>query len=622
MEEVALLKDFAVIMVVAGAVALLFRKLRQPPVLGYLIAGLIVSPYTLSFSPIADVHTVKLLADLGLVLLLFGLGLEFSWSKIRQIGVVVLIIGVIEILTMIGVGYGLGRLLGWSRIDALFLGAALHISSTVIIMKILRDLGRLQLLSSKIVMGILVVEDFAAVVIITLLSGIATTGAADIGSIGSLLLKLGIFVAASLGFGALIVPRIMSFTHQFRSKELSLITSLGLCFALAVLSKYLGLSVAAGAFLMGALVGDTRHSEEVTEVVSPVRDMFAALFFVAIGMLINIGEFSHFIVPALIVSIVFILGKILINTLATFMVGYNGTTAIQVGMGKAQMGEFSLAIAKTGVDSGVVVAPLYPVVATATALTSFVAPYIIRSADSVAEFLSRTSPRLLKEYVLGLGDWLQALRKTSSRESELGRRIRGTIRAILIDFIIIVAIIGVGTIVLQFAEGMARYVHIGAEIIAAILGMVILVVCTPPTVFLWRNVRLLIDDAVRHVLIRRTTARVWNQEALRLVLRDSILTIFTVLILLWLIPFVSRLLFFGSLALTIPIILLAIVLYVTLMSVRHIHTQLRRTFTQVVFGEEHLAPIETAAPEGNRQSGVGRSFRKIKAFVGRLTRLI
>jgi len=586
MEEFALLRDFAIIMVVAGAVALLFRKLRQPPILGYLIAGLIVSPYTLPVSPIVDIHTVKLLSDLGLVLLLFGLGLEFSWSKIRAIGVAVIIIGVVEILTMISVGYGLGRLLGWSRMDAIFLGAALHISSTVIIMKVLRDLGKLQLLSSKIVMGILVVEDFAAVVIITLLSGMATTGAADLGSIGFLILKLGIFVAAALGFGTLIVPKIMSFAHQFRSKELLLITSLGLCFAMAVLSRYLGLSVAAGAFLMGALVGDTRHSEEVSEVISPVRDMFAALFFVAIGMLINIGDFKYFIVPAVIVAVVFVLGKIIINTLATFVCGYDGTTAVQVGMGKAQMGEFSLAIAKVGIDRAVVVAPLYPVVATATALTSFVAPYIIRSADSAAEFLSKYSPKLLKEYVLGLGDWLQALRRTSSRESEVGRRIRGTIRSILVDLIIVVTIVGVGTIALQFAEGMARHVHLGVEIIATVLGAVILILCLPPLVLMWRNVRLLVDDAVKHVLSRRTITKVWGKDTLRVVLRDSILILSSVLILLWFIPFISRLIFFGSLALTIPIVLLAITLYMTLIPVRRIHGQLRKTFTQVIFGDQ------------------------------------
>ncbi|MDY6892339.1 MAG: cation:proton antiporter, partial [Chloroflexota bacterium] len=273
MEEITLVRDFAIIMIVAGAVTLLFRRLHQPPILGYLISGLLIGPYTLPVPPVTDVHTVKLLADLGLVLLLFGLGLEFSWSKIREVGSSVLIIGVIEIFTMIGLGYGLGRLLNWTPMDSFFLGAALHISSSALIVKILRDMGKLNLLSSRLIVGILVVEDFAAVALIALLSGIATTGAVDFAGIGSLILRLLIFTVASLAFGTLIVPRIINFTRQFRSKEALLITSLGLCFALALLSRYLGLSVAAGAFLMGALIGDTNDSEEIIEIVTPVRDV-------------------------------------------------------------------------------------------------------------------------------------------------------------------------------------------------------------------------------------------------------------------------------------------------------------------------------------------------------------
>ena len=261
MEEFTLVKDFAIIMAVAGGVTLLFRRLRQPPILGYLIAGLIISPYTLPIPLVENIDTIRLLADLGLVLLLFGIGLEFSWSKIRAVGLAAPIIGGIEIFTMFALGYGLGQLFGWSTLDSIFLGAAMHISSSAIIVKILRDMGRQNLLSSKLIVGILVVEDFAAVVIIAVLSGIATTGAATFGDIGSLMLRLIIFFAAALGFGALLVPRIIEFTHRFHSREALLITSISLCFIMALLSKYLGLSVAAGAFLIGALIGDTKHSK-------------------------------------------------------------------------------------------------------------------------------------------------------------------------------------------------------------------------------------------------------------------------------------------------------------------------------------------------------------------------
>ena len=612
MEEFSLVKDFAVIMAVAGVVTLVFRRLHQPPVLGYIIAGILIGPYTLPIPPVTDVHIVRLLADLGLVLLLFGLGLEFSWSKIRQIGLAVLIIGGLEITTMISLGYGLGRILGWSPTDALFLGAALHISSSAIIVKVLRDLGRLEFLSSRLIVGILVVEDFAAVVIIAVLSGMASTGIADLSSVASLLLRLVIFVVTSLALGAAIVPRIMRFTSQFRSSEALLITGLGLCFAMALLSQYLGLSVAAGAFLMGSILGDTEQSEEVTEVVVPIRDMFAALFFVAIGMLINITQFRDFIGPAVIVSIVFMVGKIFINSLAASIAGYDGKTTLQVGMGMPQMGEFSLAIAKVGIDRGVLVAPLYPVIAVATALTSLVAPYITRSTEPVTKFLDTKSPKLLKAYLLNLSDWLQALRITFSRESEVAKRIKRMTNAILINLLMIVIVIGIGTFALQFVENVAYPFGVRQDIIAVLLGFLILVLCVPSVIFMWRNLRLLVDEASRHVLNRSATARMWRRDVLQVVLRGSIMTTVSILIFLWLIPFISRLFFIGSFALSLPLLLLAFVIYLGFRSVRDIHSQLERTFSQILLGEEYISTYEAAQILGVHQSTVVRSARKMK----------
>jgi CPA2 family monovalent cation:H+ antiporter-2 len=614
-EEVGLVKDFAIIMAVAGGVTLLFRKLHQPPILGYLIAGLLIGPYTLPVPPVTDVDTIRLLADLGLVLLLFGIGLEFSWSKIRQVGLSVLIIGVGEILTMICIGYGLGQLLGWTKMDSVFLGAALHISSSVIIVKILRDLGKLNLLSSRLIIGILVVEDFAAVVILSVLSGIATTGTADLGDIGSLVMRLVIFVTASLAFGAIIVPRIINFTHQFHSKEALLITSLGLCFAMALLGEYLGLSVAAGAFLIGALVGDTKHSEEVVEVVSPVRDMFAALFFVTIGMLINIAQFRDFIAPAIIVSIVFMLGKILSNTLATFISGHDGRTALQVGMSMPQMGEFSLAIAKLGIDRGVVASYLYPVIATATALTSSVTPYIMRSADFVADFFERKAPILLKVYVSRLADWLQALRATFARDSAAARKVQHSAKIITINLLIVIVIIGIGTFTLHSVTNLAFLDRIRADFIGLGVGLIILLLCLPSFVVIWRNLRSLVDEAVTYVLSRRPSAKRWRRRALRIILRDSILIGLSIFVAMWFIPFISALLSIGSFALAIPLLLLALLLYLVLNSVRHIHRQLEQNFSQILLGEEYTSTSVEGTRLGVGQDNLIKMARKVKLRV-------
>jgi len=613
MEEVTLVKDFAVIMMVAGAVTLLFRRLRQPPVVGYLIAGLLVGPYCLPVHAIGDVHTISLLADLGLVLLLFGIGLEFSWSKIRQIGLAAAMIGVIEILTMICIGYGLGRALGWTTTESIFLGGALHISSSAIIVKMLRDMGRLDFLSSKLIVGILVVEDFAAVIIIAVLSGMATTGTASLGDVGSLLLRLVGFVCASLVLGALIVPRIVDFTRQFRSREALLITSLGLCFALALLSKHLGLSVAAGAFLMGAIIGDTRESEEITEVVAPVRDMFAAIFFVAIGMLIDVSQFREFIIPAVAACSIFIVGKILSNSLATLIAGFDGKTALQVGMGKAVMGEFSLAIAKLGVDRGAVASPLYPVVALTTGVTSLVGPYILRSADTVADFLARRSPAMLVAYFSRVPAWLQAVRSTFGSGGEVALRVRRSVKVVVVNILIIMVIIIIGTVALQSVDDLATRFGLRADLLGLGFGLVTLTLCLPSLVIIWRSLHGLVDNATTYMMTRRRSATKWGREPLRILLRDSVVLALSIFMLMWFIPFFIGLFSVGSFALAVPMLVLAIILYLVVNSLWKIHGQMERAFSRVLLGEEHTSTAEAASLLGTTPGRVAELVRRMRA---------
>jgi CPA2 family monovalent cation:H+ antiporter-2 len=584
-------------MIVAGFMTLLFRRLRQPPILGYLIAGVLIGPYTLPTPPVTDIHTISLLADLGLILLLFGLGLEFSWSKIRQIGLAVLFIGVVEILTMISIGYGIGQLMGWSRMDSIFLGAALHISSSAIIVKILRDLGRIDSQSTRLIVGILVVEDFAAVILLTLLSGIATTGTADLGDIGSLILRLVVFLAASLTIGTLIVPRLIKFVHRFRSRETLLIISLGLCFAMALIGEYSGLSVAAGAFIMGALIGDTEHSEEISEVVIPVRDMFAAIFFVTIGMLININDFADFIVYGIVIAAVFMIGKMFSNTIATFFTGHNYRTALEVGTGMPQMGEFSLAIAKLGVDRAVVTAPLYPVIAVATAITSVFAPFAARSSSNAADILERRAPAQLKLYAARTADWLQATRSTLASDSRIAQAMKHSIRIIFVNMLIVAVIISIGTISLHFVQNLTFLDGIRDDIIGLVFGFILLTLCVPSFLSIWHNVRTVFDQSSIHVLNRRKSARMWERNAIRIILRDSLLIILSIFVFLWFIPFFSGLFSIGSYAIAMPLFMVAIILYMVISSIRHIHKEVESNFSRVMLGHEpdnhHASPSDT-----------------------------
>ena len=263
-EQLTLIRDFAIIMAVAGIAVVIFKRLRQPSILGYLVAGVLVGPFTFPSPPVTNIEIVRLLADLGLVLLLFAVGMEFGWRRIRQVGFGVLLIGTIEMLVMVSVGYHIGKLLGWTPLEAVYLGSAMAISSSAILIKVLRDSGKLTTRTGKLVVGLLVVEDFVAVILLTLLSGVATSGAADFGDVGPLVLKLVIFTVASVAVGAVFVPRLISYIHKFHSQETLVLAALALCFALALLGEELGLSAAAGAFLIGAVIGGIGSASGVT----------------------------------------------------------------------------------------------------------------------------------------------------------------------------------------------------------------------------------------------------------------------------------------------------------------------------------------------------------------------
>jgi len=586
-EEFTLVKDFAIIMAVAGGALVLFRRLGQPSILGYLLAGVIVGPFTLPNPPVENTETVRLLADLGLVLLLFALGLEFGWERIRQIGLRVIFIGTVEITFMLAIGYEIGTLLGWTPTEAIFLGAAMSISSSAVLAKVLRDTGRLHTTSGRLIVGILVVEDFAAVVLLTLLSAVATTGTASLGDIGFLAGKLALFAISALALGTILAPRLINFVAQFGSQEVLLVASLALCFGLGLIAQELGISAAAGAFLIGTVLGDTEHSEAITRVMSPVRDMFAAIFFVSIGMLVDISMFTKFIGPALIVSAVFILGKVLAITIGTFAAGHNGRTSLRVGMGMPQIGEFSLAMVKVGAERGAVGSFLYPVVTVTTAITSLVYPYVFRSAGAVADFLERRSPQLLKHYVTFLSRWFVTLRSTFSWKGETAPQITRSGRIILLNLGIVMVLIAAGTFVLEFTPQFAAVLRAPESVLGLALGFAVIALCAPPGVAMWREFQKMAEELTKVLFRRRTqSSRIWNRDELQSLLRDSILASVTILLAIWAIPFVSGLLLIGDFSVPVPVLILAGVVFVTANTAFKVYRILEATFSRTFLGPD------------------------------------
>lgn len=395
MHGITLLQDLAVVMIVAGLVSIIFHRFNQPVVLGYIIAGVIIGPHTPPFPLVSDRETISILSELGVILLMFSLGLEFSLRKLRQVGGAAFIAAALEILLMAWLGYQIGGLFGWGTMDRIFLGAMLSISSTTIIVKVLTGLGKTRERFSQLIFGILIIEDILAIVMIALLSGIAMTGTLAMADVGETLGRLLIFLVAALVLGLLAVPRLIAYVARFKSNEMLLVTVLALCFGFALLAVKLGYSVALGAFIIGAVIAEAREIGRVEILIEPVRDMFSAIFFVTIGLMINPNTLAEYWFAVVVLTIAVVVGKVLTCALGTFVAGNDTRTSVRVGMGLAQIGEFSFIIATLGLTLKVTSEFLYPIAVAVSAITTLLTPYLIRSSDTVVEWFDRVAPRRL-----------------------------------------------------------------------------------------------------------------------------------------------------------------------------------------------------------------------------------
>jgi len=380
-------------MIVAGLVTVFCHRFKQPVVLGYIIAGVIIGPHTPPFPFISDEQTIKTLADLGVILLMFSLGLEFSLRKLRQVGGAAFIAAFLEIMLMAWVGYEIGRMFGWSSMDSIFLGAILSISSTTIIIKALGELGKTKERFAQLIFGVLIIEDILGIAMIALLSGIAMTGALSVADVGLTLGKLSLFLVATLVIGLIAVPRLLGYVAKFKSNEMLLITVLALCFGFALLAAKLDYSVALGAFLIGAIIAEAREIHRIEALIEPVRDMFSAIFFVSIGLLIDPKMLGEYWLPILVITVAVVVGKVVTCSFGAFVGGNDSRTSLRVGMGLAQIGEFSFIIASLGLTLNVTSKFLYPIAVAVSVLTTLLTPYLIKSADGVVNWFDRVAPK-------------------------------------------------------------------------------------------------------------------------------------------------------------------------------------------------------------------------------------
>lgn len=421
MHGISFLQDLAVVMIAAAVVTLIFNRLKQPVVLGYILAGMLIGPHTPPYAFIHDEHTIHTLSELGIIFLMFSLGLEFNLRKLKQVGVTAVLAAVLEIVLMVGAGYQLGRMFGWNNMDSLFLGAMLSISSTTIIIKALGELGFAKARFAELIFGILIIEDILAIVMIALLSGIALTGSMPLSDVGSTIGKLSIFLTAALVVGLITVPRLLGYVGRMKSNEMLLVTVLGLCFGFCLLVVKLGYSVALGAFVIGAVISEAREIHKIEHLTEPIRDMFSAVFFVAIGLLIDPKMLVQYAVPILLITILVVVGKVITCSIGTFAAGNDVRTSLRVGMGLAQIGEFSFIIAALGLNLKVTSDFLYPIAVAVSAITTLLTPYLIKSTDGLVGWFDRSAPKPLLNYLEFYTKWAGQLGE--SRQDSLPRKL-------------------------------------------------------------------------------------------------------------------------------------------------------------------------------------------------------
>ncbi|MDO4991590.1 MAG: cation:proton antiporter [Prevotellaceae bacterium] len=390
----SLVQDLAVILIVAGIVTLLFKKLKQPLVLGYIVAGFLVSPQMTLLPVVVNKENIQSWADIGVMFLLFSLGLDFSFKKIIKMGSAPVIAALTIVFSMMLMGICVGKMFGWSQTNCIFLGGMLAMSSTTIIYKAFDDLGLRQQKFAGIVMSVLILEDILAIVMMVMLSAVASGNSPDGGQMVNSILRIAFFLTVWLVVGIFIVPIFLRKMRKLMNSETLLIVSLGLCCLMAVISTQVGFSSAFGAFIMGSILAETIEADKIIKLVEPVKNLFGAVFFVSVGMLVEPQILVDYALPIIVITLAIIIGQSTLGTFGYMLSGQPLSQAIRCGFSMAQIGEFAFIIASLGLSLGVIGNFLYPVVVAVSVITTFLTPYMIRGAVPAYMFVEKKLPKV------------------------------------------------------------------------------------------------------------------------------------------------------------------------------------------------------------------------------------
>ena len=466
-----LISDLALILICAGIMTLVFKKLKQPLVLGYVVAGFLASPH-MPFTPsVMEQASVKVWADIGVIFLLFALGLEFSFKKIVKVGGPAVIAACTVIFCMIMLGIGVGSAFGWSQMDSLFLGGMIAMSSTTIIYKACDELGLRKKQFTSLVLSILILEDILAIVLMVMLSTMAVRHNFEGTQMLESVAKLLFFLILWFVVGIYVIPLFLKKCRKLMSDETLLIVALALCFGMVVLAAKTGFSAAFGAFIMGSILAETIDAERIERLVMPVKDLFGAIFFVSVGMMVDPSMIADYAVPILVITLAVIMGQALFGTLGVLLAGQPLKTAMQCGFSLTQIGEFAFIIASLGVSLHVTGQFLYPIVVAVSVITTFLTPYMIRFAEPASNYVDAHLPERWRNFLSRYASGSH----TVNHESLWKKLIVALLRITLVYSIVCVAVVALA---FRFLVPLCRESLPG--IWGSLLAAVLIILCLSP----------------------------------------------------------------------------------------------------------------------------------------------
>lgn len=464
----ALFSDLALILITAGITTVIFKWLKQPLVLGYIVAGFLIGPYFTYFPVVNDPNSVSTWSEIGMVFLLFAIGLEFSFKKLKKVGGPGAIMVLTELVIMFSTGFIVGKFFGWQKMNCIFLGCMLSISSTSIIVKAFDDLKLKHEKFTADVIGALVVEDLVAVILMVILSTLSVGNAFNGGELLMSMLKLVFFLVIWFIFGIYLIPSFLRLIRKFMTEETLVIIAIGLCFMMVMLANYAGFSSALGAFVMGSILSETLEADIIHRLITPIKNLFGAIFFVSVGMLVNPQILVQYTWPVIIIALIVMIVKTLSATAGMLISGRDINTSLKAGFCFCQIGEFSFIIAALGLRFKVIDEYLYPIIVTVSIVTTFFTPYIMRLANPIYNWLN---PRIPEKWRQAMTNYSEGFRVNDNTTLTFGTFVLNQLKNIVIYACITFAISMISFFIGKFVVG---YINgIWGNITAALVSLTI-----------------------------------------------------------------------------------------------------------------------------------------------------